>query len=118
MQLAREVNEAIAEIGRKFAVGDTGLDFFCECGADGCLERLSLTVGAFDGRRSTDEPLLADGHPVRRAGEARARAGDLRESASALQAQSAQVDVISGATYTSEAYARSLQSAIDRAHAA
>jgi uncharacterized protein with FMN-binding domain len=32
-----------------------------------------------------------------------------------LQAQSAQVDIVSGATYTSEAYARSLQSALIRA---
>ena len=32
-----------------------------------------------------------------------------------LRAQSARVDVISGATYTSEAYARSLQAALDRA---
>ena len=36
----------------------------------------------------------------------------------ALRAHSANVNVISGATYTSEAYARSLQSAIDRAQAA
>jgi uncharacterized protein with FMN-binding domain len=35
--------------------------------------------------------------------------------AEALKAHSANVDVVSGATYTSEAYARSLQSAIDRA---
>ena len=34
----------------------------------------------------------------------------------ALAAQSAQVDVVSGATYTSEAYQQSLQSAIDAAH--
>ncbi|MGW5718643.1 FMN-binding protein [Amycolatopsis sp. NPDC003865] len=34
----------------------------------------------------------------------------------ALQAQSAQIDTVSGATYTSEGYQRSLQSAIDRAH--
>lgn len=33
----------------------------------------------------------------------------------ALQAQSANIDIISGATYTSEAYARSLQSALDQA---
>jgi uncharacterized protein with FMN-binding domain len=33
----------------------------------------------------------------------------------ALQAQSAQIDLISGATYTSESYAESLQSAIDKA---
>ena len=34
----------------------------------------------------------------------------------ALQAQSAQIDIVSGATYTSQAYAQSLQSALDQAH--
>ena len=34
----------------------------------------------------------------------------------ALQAQSAQIDIVSGATYTSEAYAQSLQSALDQVH--
>ncbi|RJQ82101.1 FMN-binding protein [Amycolatopsis panacis] len=33
-----------------------------------------------------------------------------------LQAQSAHIDTVSGATYTSEGYAESLQSAIDAAH--
>jgi hypothetical protein len=74
MQLAREVNEAIVDIGRKFEVGDVGLDFFCECGAEECLDRLSLTVATFDGFRSTSEPVLADGHPVARAPEPKARA--------------------------------------------
>lgn len=62
MQLAREVNEAIADIGRRFEVGDVGLDFFCECGAEACLERLPLTITAFDGLRSASDPLLVDGH--------------------------------------------------------
>ena len=35
----------------------------------------------------------------------------------ALQAQSARIDIVSGATYTSESYAQSLQSALDRARA-
>jgi uncharacterized protein with FMN-binding domain len=35
----------------------------------------------------------------------------------ALSAQSAQINLISGATYTSEAYAQSLQGALDQAHA-
>jgi uncharacterized protein with FMN-binding domain len=35
----------------------------------------------------------------------------------ALQSQSAQIDLLSGATYTSESYAQSLQSALDRAGA-
>lgn len=34
----------------------------------------------------------------------------------ALQAQSAQIDTVSGATYTSEGYQQSLQSALDAAH--
>jgi uncharacterized protein with FMN-binding domain len=34
----------------------------------------------------------------------------------AVQAQSAHIDTVSGATYTSEGYRQSLQSAIDRAH--
>jgi uncharacterized protein with FMN-binding domain len=34
----------------------------------------------------------------------------------ALQAQSAKIDSVSGATYTSEAYRESLQSALDRVH--
>ncbi len=38
----------------------------------------------------------------------------LRESV--LQAQSAAIDLVSGATYTSEAYAQSLQSALDQAN--
>jgi uncharacterized protein with FMN-binding domain len=37
----------------------------------------------------------------------------LREEA--LQAQSANIDIVSGATYTSDAYSRSLQSALDQA---
>lgn len=35
----------------------------------------------------------------------------------ALTAQSANIDVVSGATYTSQGYAQSLQSALDQAHA-
>ena len=34
----------------------------------------------------------------------------------AISAQSANIDTVSGATYTSEAYAQSLQSALDQAH--
>ena len=35
----------------------------------------------------------------------------------ALRAQSARIDTVSGATYTSDGYAQSLQSALDEAHA-
>ena len=47
--------------------------------------------------------------------EVSAYAGPLLRS-EALQAQSAQIDTISGATYTSFGYQQSLQSALDQAH--
>ena len=53
----------------------------------------------------------------------RARSADISSQAAplldqeAIQAQSAQIDTISGATYTSGSYAQSLQSALDKAHA-
>ncbi|MHB8611266.1 MAG: FMN-binding protein [Candidatus Dormibacteraceae bacterium] len=34
----------------------------------------------------------------------------------ALQAQSANIDILSGATYTSQSYAQSLESALQQAH--
>ena len=40
-------------------------------------------------------------------------APDLRQEA--LQAQSASINVVSGATYTSDSYAQSLQAALDQA---
>lgn len=51
------------------------------------------------------------------------RSGFISQSAApilhdeALAAQSANIDLVSGATYTSDAYAQSLQSALDQAHA-
>ena len=49
------------------------------------------------------------------------RSGQISHSAEpilhdeALQAQSAKIDLVSGATYTSDAYAQSLQAALDQA---
>jgi uncharacterized protein with FMN-binding domain len=50
-----------------------------------------------------------------RSAEINAQAGPLLRQ-EVLQAQSAKIDVISGATYTSEAFAQSLQVALQRAH--
>ena len=49
-----------------------------------------------------------------RSGAISAYAGPILASET-LTAQSAKIDVVSGATYTSEAYAQSLQSALDKA---
>jgi uncharacterized protein with FMN-binding domain len=50
-----------------------------------------------------------------RSAEINAQAGPLLRQ-EVLQAQSAKINVISGATYTSEAFAQSLQVALQRAH--
>lgn len=69
----------------------------------------------FSGKKITDVRALhltdSSGTSVAISSEA---APILRDEA--LSAQSAQIDVVSGATYTSEAYQQSLQSAIDAAH--
>jgi uncharacterized protein with FMN-binding domain len=49
-----------------------------------------------------------------RSGQISAYAGPVLAS-EALTAQSASIDIVSGATYTSQAYAQSLQSALDQA---
>jgi uncharacterized protein with FMN-binding domain len=49
-----------------------------------------------------------------RSGQISASAGPILAS-EALSAQSANIDIVSGATYTSEAYAQSLQAALDQA---
>jgi len=68
---------------------------------------------SFDGKRLTDIRLItvpSDGHSQSIAGYA----GPILR-AEALKAQSSTIDTVSGATYTSDAYRRSLQSAIDAA---
>jgi uncharacterized protein with FMN-binding domain len=65
----------------------------------------------FNGNRITDVQIVtepSDGHSQRIAANA---APTLRQEA--LQAQSAKIDMVSGATETSQAYAQSLQAAID-----
>lgn len=65
----------------------------------------------FSGTTITDVRIITepgDGHSQRIASRAEPILRD-----EALQAQSARVDTVSGATITSEAYARSLQAAID-----
>jgi uncharacterized protein with FMN-binding domain len=68
------------------------------------------------GGRITDVQALQLPFDRRRSNEISQYAEPILRS-EALQAQSAQIDTVSGATYTSEAYDASLQSAIDRADA-
>jgi hypothetical protein len=60
----RSANDAIAEKGRQFGWTFPG-PFLCECSDMRCLERLELTLEAYEELRShPDRYLLAPGHEV------------------------------------------------------
>jgi len=67
------------------------------------------------GGRVTDVTALQLPSDRRRSAEISQYAGPILRS-EALQAQSARIDTVSGATYTSQGYEQSLQSALDQAH--
>ncbi len=65
------------------------------------------------GSRITDISIAQEGSSDGRSFQINSQAVPILQSES-LSAQSAQIDGVSGATYTSEAYAQSLQSALDK----
>jgi len=73
--------------------------------------RVSIKVS---GNRLTDVTAVQLPDSEARSERLSARAGPILRQ-SALAAQSADIDTVSGATFTSEAYAESLQSALDKA---
>jgi hypothetical protein len=56
--LRREVNDRTFNVLR--GLGSEDGDFHCECGKEGCAERLELLVIEYAARE--EEPLLAPGH--------------------------------------------------------
>jgi uncharacterized protein with FMN-binding domain len=71
-------------------------------------------AAVLNGTRIVDVKALQLPHDRARSQEISSQAAPLLHD-EVLQAQSARIDTIGGATYTSDGYARSLQSALDRA---
>jgi uncharacterized protein with FMN-binding domain len=67
------------------------------------------------GGKITDVQALTLPTDRQRSAEISQQAGPLLHD-EVVQAQSAQIDILSGATFTSESYAQSVQSALDQAH--
>jgi uncharacterized protein with FMN-binding domain len=86
----------------------TGQDFQNQYGD----VQVKVTVS---GGRITDVAALQLPSDRSRSQEISQQAGPLLHD-EAVQAQSAQIDLLTGATYTSDGYQRSLQSALDQAH--
>lgn len=83
------VNTNILGIVRDPVSSDDTGDFFCECGRADCRERVSLTMVAYsalrDGHRNA--AVLASGHDLSRAEQARRNAQFLHDVAAALRAR-------------------------------
>ena len=63
--LLREVNTRIREISDRFGTPDRVYHLVCECGADGCAERLDIPVDEYDELRRRHEFLLVAAHEPR-----------------------------------------------------
>ena len=62
VELLREVNDRIREIGDGFDYPGVGLEFLCECGADDCSEKVPLAPDEYDRLPKARRRLIAPGH--------------------------------------------------------
>ena len=60
--LLREVNTRIREVSDRFGTPEGFYRMICECGADGCDERLMVPVAAYESLRSQNEFLVCAAH--------------------------------------------------------
>ena len=67
-KLLAEVNRRIRDLAAKIDPHDSSAwEFLCECGGEGCSERVGLPLALYDDLKRADVELLAPGHPLRRA---------------------------------------------------
>ena len=62
-----EVNRSIRDLAAKVDPHDASAwEFVCECGEEGCTERVRLPLASYDALRNADGALLAPGHSLQR----------------------------------------------------
>jgi len=66
-ELLGEVNQRIRDLAARVDPADaSNWEFVCECGEQGCTERVGLPLSRYDELKSSDATLLAPGHALRR----------------------------------------------------
>jgi hypothetical protein len=66
-ELLGEVNQRIRDLAARVDPHDaSNWEFVCECGEQGCTERVGLPLVRYDELRTADAVLLAPGHALRR----------------------------------------------------
>jgi hypothetical protein len=86
----RSVNEGIASFAADVERAEQShgtWSFLCECGTRECEEWVELALEEYGTIRSGDVNVLAPGHPVTRARDARAQARELTAQARGLKAE-------------------------------
>ncbi len=64
-RLFRELNERIRDVSRDLLDESEQVEFFCECAAEGCLDRLKLTRAQFaEVRADSTWFFVAPGHEL------------------------------------------------------
>jgi len=61
-ELLREVNDRIRDVSEGFQFPEGGLEFVCECGAEGCEAMVGLFPADYDRIRQDTGAVLAGGH--------------------------------------------------------
>jgi len=66
-QLLGEVNRRIRDLATRVDPRDeSSWEFVCECGEEGCTERVGLPLERYDSLKRTKRVLLAPGHALKR----------------------------------------------------
>ena len=66
-ELLGEVNRRIRNLAANVDPHDSSRwEFMCECGEEGCTERVGLPLARYDELKHAEGLLLAPGHPLRR----------------------------------------------------
>jgi hypothetical protein len=66
-ELLGEVNRKIRDLATNVDPHDSSSwEFVCECGEDGCTERVGLPLARYDELKHAERVLLARGHRLRR----------------------------------------------------
>jgi hypothetical protein len=66
-ELLGVVNRKIRDLAAEVDPQDvSSWEFMCECGEEGCTERVAIPLARYDELKNADGALFAPGHPLRR----------------------------------------------------
>jgi len=63
-EVLAEVNAHISEYASEANLHDDVWEFVCECGREGCEQRVSLPLAVYEALRRSGDPVLAEGHAL------------------------------------------------------